>query len=83
MDEALQEPSWPWKNHSLGSRWVWGERLVDHVAVECDLTFADREVLLANRSMLELQLPTEWMWTPSGPSRIDWLDLGVESLAKL
>jgi len=32
-------------------------------------------------SLLELQLPTDWMWSPKGPTTVDWLDFGVESLA--
>lgn len=31
--------------------------------------------------MLEFQLPTNWMWSATGPTAVHWLDKGVESLA--
>ena len=33
------------------------------------------------RGMLEFQLPPNWMWSANGPTAVQWLDSGVESLA--
>jgi hypothetical protein len=40
---------------------------------------ADRTALRA--AMLQVQLPSDWLWSPRGPAHLEWLDVGVESLA--